>query len=52
MGKTCSIFRHGLEDGSMFITLSDDIRLGGVAGTWENRVRVQNDLKKLESTCR
>lgn len=36
----------------MFITLLDDIRLGGVAGTWEKRVRVQSDLKKLESASR
>lgn len=36
----------------MFITPSDDIRLGGVAGTWENRVRVQSDLMKLESASR
>lgn len=36
----------------MFIRLSDDIRMGGVAGTWESRVRVQSDLKKPESASR
>jgi len=36
----------------MFITFWDDIRLGGVAATWANRVRVQSDLKKLKSASR
>lgn len=32
----------------MFIRLSDDIRLGGVASTGESRVTVQSDLEQPE----
>lgn len=51
-GKPCNIFSHDLEGGSRFITLSDDIRLGGASGTRESRVKVQSDPEKLESSSR
>lgn len=47
-----SIFSNDLENGSTFVMLAGDVRLGGVAGPWENRVRIQNDRNKLESVPR
>lgn len=32
----------------MFIKFADDTKLGGVPSTLEGRIRIQNDLDKLE----
>lgn len=47
-GESLQYFSHGLEEWSVFIRLSDDIRLGGVASTGESRVTVQSDLEQPE----
>lgn len=47
-GESLQYFSHGLEEWSVFIRPSDDIRLGGVANTGESRVRVQSDLEQPE----
>lgn len=46
-----NIFINDLDDGieGVLIKFANDCKLGGVANTPEDRVRIQNDLNSLES---
>ena len=46
-----NIFVNDLAEGieSMLIKFADDTKLGGVANSPEDRIKIQNDLDRLES---